>query len=249
MMALDRPLSYSRLSRFIKSPPLFLNNEKQEETQAQRLGKAMHCAILEPGIFTERYCKDGPINPKTGLTYGLDSKAVKDFEGESGRIVLGADAWGLAESAQGAIVGHPIASNLLNGALKEIELHAEIAGLPCMGRLDALNIDKKEVVDLKTCADIDAFEADARRYHYAHQLAFYRQLAAGFLKTEPENFECFLVAVEKQKPFRSGVWRVSRVVLAQCMSELFGHIGRLKKCLASGCFTDGYEKVKDFDWI
>jgi hypothetical protein len=29
-------------------------------------------------------------------------------------------------------------------------------------------------VDLKTCDDLTWFEADSRRYGYAHQLAFYR---------------------------------------------------------------------------
>ena len=56
-------------------------------------------------------------------------------------------------------------------------VRAKYCDLPCQIRMDWFDAHQG-IVDLKTCDDLTWFEADARRYGYAHQLAFYRAVLA-----------------------------------------------------------------------
>ena len=56
-------------------------------------------------------------------------------------------------------------------------VRADYCGMPCQIRMDWFE-PHHGIVDLKTCDDLTWFEADARRYGYAHQLAFYRAVLA-----------------------------------------------------------------------
>ena len=48
---------------------------KTEETDAMRLGSAVHMLALEPERFDSQYAiVEGPINPSTGNPYGRDAK-------------------------------------------------------------------------------------------------------------------------------------------------------------------------------
>jgi len=57
------------------------------------------------------------------------------------------------------------------------------------------------IVHLKTCDDLTGFEADPRRYGYAHQMAFYRALLAIASAGEVLPVHKY-IAIEKKEPFR-----------------------------------------------
>jgi hypothetical protein len=102
------------------------------------------------------------------------------------------------------------------------------------------------IIDLKTCDDLTWFEADARRYGYTYQLAFYRSVLR---EASSKNCPVYIIAVEKKEPYRCGVWHVSKTALSFAESENKAAIGRLKKCRAQNIWPTGYEEIRILDSI
>lgn len=244
-----RPLSASRLAAFRRCEALFLLDEEREETAAQLVGKAAHCLILEGREeYERRFAAEGPINEKTGRPYGVETKACQEWIAEHKKAVLGAPVAALVEAMAASIRAHPVASALLDwSGSPELWIEAKYRGIDCHGRLDFVTA-VLEIVDLKTCADLDSFEADARRNGYAHQLAFYRSLLAAKECVPELEIQCFFIAVEKSQPFRAGVWRIGQGVLGQAQKENEAAIERLKKCWQRQEFLTGFEATRTFDW-
>jgi hypothetical protein len=102
------------------------------------------------------------------------------------------------------------------------------------------------IVDLKTIDDLDWFEAQARSFGYAHQLAFYRAVVAAVAGAQPD---VHVVAVEKQAPYRVGVWRLADQVLTAAARENLAAIERLRICRAQDRWPTGYEAIRTYDYL
>lgn len=100
------------------------------------------------------------------------------------------------------------------------------------------------LVDLKTCRDLDSFEFDARAFEYVHQLTFYRSVVWQVLG---DLVPVHLIAVEKNAPYRTGVWRVGQDVLARAQQENEGIMKRLRKCQQTDHWPTGFEDVRVLD--
>ena len=120
-------------------------------------------------------------------------------------------------------------------------VRADYCGVPCQIRIDWVH-PYRGIVDLKTCDDLTWFEADARRYGYVYQLAFYRAILSQVL--DQLLVPVHLVAVEKKPPFRCGVWRVDNDTLAIAQSENEAAIRRLKECQRLDAWPTGYENIR-----
>ena len=90
------------------------------------------------------------------------------------------------------------------------------------------------------------FEADARRFGYAHQFSFYQSVVA---RATGEAFPVHVIAVEKKEPFRCGVWLIHDQALAVARADNEAAIERLAACEASGTWPTGYEEVRVFDTL
>lgn len=244
-----RPLSASRLAQFRKSEVLFLEEAASEDTEAKLVGRAAHALILEGrAVYESRFAEEGPINPKTGAAFGLGTKAIEEWEKESGRKALGYKNAAIVEAMAESALKHERAASLIAGGQPEAWIEAEYCGIRCHGRIDLITLEGA-VVDFKTCADLDSFEGDARRNDYAYQLAFYRALLASKRKCRPQDIECFFLAAEKAVPFRCGLWRIGGGVLGLAQQQNEEAIERLKRCYASKKWRTGYEDTREFDWI
>ena len=95
-------------------------------------------------------------------------------------------------------------------------MRAEYCGTRCQIRIDWTH-PHRGIVDLKTCDELDWFEADARRYRYMTQFAFYQAVLA---KVISQFVPVHVVAVEKREPFRCGVWRLSDGYLARFFKDV-----------------------------
>lgn len=122
-----------------------------------------------------------------------------------------------------AVRDHARAADLLHEGEAEGVVRVMYCDHPCQIRIDWFNAHQG-IVDLKTCDDLTWFEADARRYGYAHQLAFYRAVLAQVIGIW---MPAHLVAVEKREPYRAGVWRVEAQALAIAQQKNEAAIGRL----------------------
>ncbi len=242
-------LSSHLLADFRKCPLLYHRKRsgliaESQERPAYLIGRAAHTLILEgQQTFDDQFVVGGPINPKTGCPFGPNTKAFENWQGAHGKTVLTDEQHLTVVRMADAVRDHARAAELLREGEPEGVIRAEYCDHPCQTRMDWFD-PHRGIVDLKTCDDLTWFEADARRYGYAHQLAFYRAVLAQVIGL---SMPVHLVAVEKREPFRAGVWRVEPQVLAIAQQENEAAIGRLKRCLETGHWPTGYEEPRLFD--
>lgn len=243
-------LSSHQLADFRKCPALYFKKKagliQNEDRPAFLIGRAVYVWALEGRTaFESRFARGGPINPKTGKLFGTATQAYQEWALTQGKPVLSDDQHALISNILGGISAHDGARKLLAHGTPEGVVRAHYCGVPCQIRMDWFNPDEG-IVDLKTCDDLTWFEADARRYGYAHQLAFYRavmSIATG--RTLPIYF----VAVEKREPFRCGIWLLDDQIIAIAQGENEAAIERLKQCQSDGIWPSGYEERRVLECI
>lgn len=239
------------LADFRKCPLLYHRKRlglisDREERPAYLVGRAAHTVILEgEEAFRQQFAVGGPVNPQTGLPYGVGTKAWADWAKEQGKEVLTKEQHALVTSLATSVQQHVQAQQLLREGIAEGVIRTLYRNQFCQIRMDWFE-PHLGIVDLKTCDDLTWFEADARRYGYAYQLAFYRAVLAQVIGL---YVPVHLIAVEKKEPFRCGVWRLSPEVLAAAQLENEQAIDRLQACHESGEWLTGYEEPRLFDYL
>jgi len=241
-------LSSHHLADFRKSPLLYHRKRcglvPSDDRPAYLIGRAGHTLILEGRQrFDAEYAVGGPINPKTGTVYGANTKAFAAWAEARGKPVLTREQFDLLLRMHLGVSRNQHAVDLLSVGVAEGVVRARYCDTDCQIRIDWLN-PERGVVDLKTCDDLTWFEADAKRYSYVHQTAFYRAVLA---EVVGQRLPVHLIGVEKKEPFRCGVWRVSDEVLGMAQRENEQAIERLKRCEAANDWPTGYEDIRVFD--
>jgi hypothetical protein len=243
-------LTSHALADFRKCPLLYWYKKQglvpDEDRPAYLVGRAAHVFILEGSHrFGEGYAVGGPINARTGKPYGANTQAYAEWAASQGKPVLTDEQFALIVNLATGIRSHRAALDLLSEGIAEGVVRAEYCGVPCQARLDWFS-PTRGIVDLKTCDDLTWFEADGRRFGYAHQVAFYRAMLGQVTgAASPAHF----IAVEKKEPFRCGVWALSEQTLAVAQQDNEAAIERLEACEASDSWPSGYEEVRAFDSV
>jgi len=243
-------LSSHLLIEFMKCPLSYhrkINGEMpDQDSTAFLVGRAAHVRILEGRKrFEEEFAVGGPINAKTGKPFGQGTKAFAAWAAEVGKPVLTEDQAALIEDMAAGVVMNDAAIALLEEGRGEGVGRAVYCGEPCQIRVDWLN-PEHGIVDLKTCDDVTWFEADARRFRYQHQLAFYQAVLCelvGWL------VPVWVIAVEKKPPFRCGTWLVSDDALTIARQENEAAIRRLRECAETGTWPTGFEDVRTLELL
>lgn len=245
-------LSSHLLGDFRRSPLLYkkkMTGEiSNEETAAFLLGRATHTLVLEGrGKFEEEFLvSDGPVNPKTGESFGKLTKAYKDWAREQKLPIISGADYSFILKLREAVWRHEYAAAILNEGVAEKTVRTKYCGVNCQIRMDwfkpATFETRPLIGDLKTCDNIDFFESDARKFGYPEQLSFYREvfMAAG----AEEVPECYLIAVEKHEPFRVAVYLVCEDILQMAKAKNEKAIERLRKCLKEEYWPMGTEGLR-----
>lgn len=248
-------LTSHRLADFRRCPQLYLRKQsgqiQDEDCPAYQIGRAAHTLILEGrDKLLSGYAVGGPVNPKTGEPYGATTKAFAEWAAAQGKPVITLEQARLIDQMAEGVMSHGIARHLLSKGIAEAVTRCQWHGMACQIRLDWFSlVANAAIVDLKTCDDLTWFEADARRYGYAHQLAFYRSVLAVAVRMDPREIPVHLIAVEKRDPFRCGVWKMGEDVLAIAQRENEESVNLLRQCRATGYWPTGYETIRTFDFV
>jgi hypothetical protein len=243
-------LTSHALAEFRRCPLLYWRRKQglvpDEDRPAYLVGRAAHTLILEGRKrFDAMFAVGGPINEKTGKPYGAGTKAWTEWAANVGKDVLTEEQYALVTNLAAAVAAHPVARELLADGVPEGVVRVEYHGLPCQARIDFFN-PEHGLIDLKTCDDLTWFEADARRFTYAHQFAFYQALVH---RATGEEVPVHAIAVEKKEPYRAGVWLLSEQTLTVARRENEIALERLKACELSGAWPTGYEERRVFDYL
>lgn len=241
-------LSSHQLIDFMKCPYLYAKKRagqiEQKESPAFLLGRAAHCRILEGrDEYESQFALGGPINPSTGKPFGNTTKKFLDWQTAQGKPVVSHAQVDLIEAMASGAMMNGIAEVLLQEGRAEGVIRADYLDTPCQIRCDWVH-PLYGIADLKTCDDLTWFEADAKKYRYHHQMAFYQSvLHAAIGQYVPIHF----IAVEKKEPYRCGVWRLSDDTLQIARSEIEAAVGRLKDAQDQQLWVTGYEEMRVLD--
>lgn len=206
----DPSLSVHLLHEFHRSPAhyqLALRGETKEATPAMLLGRAVHCAVLEPDRFTTSWVcgpesRRGKAWEQAELVAKHDGAEILP-EPEHQKVVAIADA----------VRAHPAAAQLLAGSVdaREVSWFADIddqhgGTRPAKGRADAIAFDRGVAWDLKTCqnASPEFWQKVTLDYRYHVQGAYYLD---GLALCGHPNLLWVVVAVETAPPYAvSVIW-------------------------------------------
>ncbi len=207
------------------------------------VGRAGHTLILEGRQRYEReFAFGGPVNAKTGKPFRSNSNAFAAWAGKQSKPVLSDAQAALVEQMAAAVREHLFARELFSEGVAEGVVRCEYAGHRCQARIDWVNpVPGRGIVDLKTCDEIDTFEAAIRAFGYVHQVAFYRVLVA---RVSGRILPAHIVAIEKREPFRGGVWQLAPRALDEAQLENEHALRDLKVCRETGNWFTRFEGLR-----
>ena len=238
-------LSSHQLIDFIKCPQLYRQKKLgiivEPESAAFSIGRAAHTLILEGDEkFKAEYAIGGPINPKTQRPYGDKTNKFKEWAKEQNKPVVSFDDALTLECLKNGFDSNAQAKRLVNDGVAEGVIRTNLFGMESQIRVDWFSPDEG-IIDLKTSRDLDSFEADAMRFKYINQLAFYQEVIyreTGILAP------VHIIAVEKKAPFRCGVWLLENRDLAIANYENIEAMKRLRACQISNKWPTDYDAVR-----
>lgn len=249
---LDQYVTSHRLGVYRRDPLEYKQRRdgviKDKDTTSFQIGRAVHVLVLEgKERFDEEFLVgDGPVNPKTGEPYGRLTKAYKEWAEAQTKPVISTEDFATFEEMRKAVHAHPLAKGLLAEGIAEGTIRTLWHNMQVQARLDWFNPETGDLVDLKTCQDLDRFNYDIRDYGYPFQMAFYKH-CIDLVGTFDKDVKCWIVAVEKRQPYRVAVVRVSDPTIEDCASHHMGGESWRDDCDAM--MAELYESLRNDSWV
>ena len=196
----------STLWELRKSPAhyQYILTHQREDTQAFKIGRAIHAAVLTPTA----YKREWSVIPE-----GIDrrTKAGKEeyqafMEANNGKEILTAEEAEQVRSIAKAVRKNKAVSYLLKGTRREKPLFwTNEDGIRCKCRVDAMK--DGIIIDLKTTTDAstEAFTREALKFGYDVQAAHYIDGYQNTQKGKPPKW--FFIVVEKSEPYAINIIR------------------------------------------
>jgi exodeoxyribonuclease VIII len=187
-----------------------------EDNAAFAFGRALHCLILEPEEFTNRYYifDDREICKQIGGARPTSTNKYKEWKEQLSMDNLGKEMISLydmntMEAMEAKLYSIPQVKSLLEDTAREIIYRNELLGVPVKCKIDAIK-PNRAIIDLKTTSDAPTPYNMAKRirnFGYDRQMAFYADIA--------DVESAFIIAVQKTAPYTVGVYEISRETLAE----------------------------------
>lgn len=266
--------SNSRLTKLRRSPAHLKACLEQppEDTQALMIGRAIHCAILEPDVFDARYTVaqqcgatkrgDGQRCTNAGILYsstlgwlcGVHLKGAPAGI-DASRVVLTETDYATCLGIRDSAFRHPSACALLSAEGRP-ELSAlwtdPQLGIPCKARFDYHTpvFAGGAIVDVKSTKDAGRreFERSIFTLGYHRQAAFYLD-GASVLHLDADHF--VFVAVEKEPPYAVATYRLTEGALDAGREQLRPLLQRYAECSLLGTWPAYADDIQDIalpDW-
>lgn len=215
-------VSNSMLNHLRKSPAHlrhYLDNPPSP-TPAMIVGTATHSAVLEPDLFSAEWGRLPELDFRTKA--GKEAKAELAEKYSPDRI-LKADTYDNVIAIRDAVLAHPLASELLEGASTEVSrFWTHPSGVECKARVDAVPTGdySRYLVDLKTTQDAGkAFNRSVHSFGYyrgaSHYLSSFEtsefmEMDSEFsdMRITEERDRFIFIAVESSPPHGVAVYEL-----------------------------------------
>lgn len=228
-------LSYSSIKNLLRSPRKFAEyyTKPKQPTEAMVLGSALHCAILRPQDFQKEYA----VAPELDRRTKAGKEAFEAFtQAAEGRTVLTSAQYQDLQNKAAIIQNSELAQSILapctvrEEQVEAVLTHANLGQWAFRLILDARDPDKKIIVDLKSCSDVQWFKWDAKKLHYDLQAALYKALYP--------TAEFYFIAVDAED---CGVFHASPDFLAAGQEKLTTCLQRLRELRTFGGWFGGMD--------
>lgn len=240
-------LNQSMLGAIKSCPAKFkwLLATERKDTDALRLGRAIHTAVFQPELFNAEFI---------ALPEGIDRRTSKgkadyaQFVADNGhKSILKPDDFNRALEVATEVRCNPHALRLISDSHVELSLDWEdsATGVKCKGRIDCYNEELGIVIDLKTTQDASRFGFPKKLYGYG-----YHRQAAWYLEglrahgEHPRHF--VFIAVETAPPYSLGLYRLTDDVLSLSKAENEALIRKYAECVRTDSwpgYTEGIEDI------
>ncbi|WP_340619297.1 PD-(D/E)XK nuclease-like domain-containing protein [Xenorhabdus siamensis] len=145
----------------------------EEKTKSLDIGTALHCLLLEPDEFENRFA----IEPELDRRTKSGKEEAQTFNlANQGKIILTHEENRKLLIMRDSAMAHPIAKWCLESvgrAESSIYWNDNETGVLCRSRPDKLIEAHHWIVDVKSTADMEKFERDFYKYRYHVQDSFY----------------------------------------------------------------------------
>lgn len=246
-----RPLSYSSLKAFLKSPKHYVHyiSTQKSATPSMEFGSLVDCLLLTPDKFEDKYyvvekvdrrTKEGKakaeefdlLDAKFHEENGYSKKRINEEQlAEAKQIVFNVNQ---DENARDLL-------NLVTQTQTKIEYVDTETGLPYVGYIDALGEKdgKPIIVELKTCQDASEheFSRDAFYLHYYLQCAGYLE---GIARKKGIFPDFYYLVVETNAPYGVNVIKAPSDYIQYGKEKLRGLFDDFKFCLDNNFFDKSY---------
>ncbi len=231
--------SNSRLTKLKRSPAHlkeYLDNG-EDDTDAFRIGRAFHAAVLEPDWFARAYGVSSAGCDRRNKAGKDEWKALEDEHGD-GMVLKYAEHADIARMRD-SVMTHPRARKLFVGeGRNELSIVWDDAatGVRCKARIDRYHPTLTQggcVGDLKSTRDASRrkFEKDAYDHGIHRQGAMYL-LGANAVGLKAEHFA--VIACEKEAPYCVQAFVYVMGALDAGEQELHGLLKTYKQCKETG---------------
>lgn len=230
-----RPLSYSSLKAFMKSPAhykYYITAPKPEPTDALRMGQLIDLVLLSPDKVESEVAVLPAINRRSNV--GKEEYAAFVASHEN-KLIVTAEQMLNAELIRDAVYKNPTAMYYFGQVTQtQRKFTCDINGLPFIGFKDM--VGPKFIIDLKSTKS--AYEPDFNRdiFSYGYDLQ-----AAIYVTGERDYPDYYILAVEKEEPFGCAVFRLSGEIVDAAKAQLDMVIDNFKFCMAENAWDRSYD--------
>lgn len=226
----------SQLRKLIDSPKAFywsfFKGAQEEETDALRLGRIIHKAVLEGRSFQDSYClvpDFGDMRSKANR----EKKAAWLADRPAGQIMTTREELDMILGIVEGLMEHPQGPDLLKNGKPEVAGYYRDpeTGIKCKIKPDFLSFDVTSLVDLKSTRSSEKrrFMSSAFEYRYDIQLFMYAEGVKLITGKKPDLIS--VIAVEKKIPYESAIYYFQDHNLIQAESDYREGLRRLRRCI------------------
>ncbi|MBN1436188.1 MAG: PD-(D/E)XK nuclease-like domain-containing protein [Sedimentisphaerales bacterium] len=218
-------------------------SEQIRDRREYLVDRAAHVRILEGReVYEQTFALGGPINQKTGKPFDrFDREFSKWLKKQDGKPRLEHDQVDLIEQMAAGLAQNDLAVDLLLYGRSNGVVRTNYCGLPCQAWFDWVH-PHRGIVDFQPCYSLDLTDCELQRSSCQRQLAFDRALLAQRL--DGLLVPVYVIGIERDEPFRCGVWQISDEVLAKSQAENEASIAKLIECQQHGRWSTNFEELR-----
>lgn len=228
----ERPLSYSSIKEFGKSPRNYIQYlyDKKEPTKEMIFGSLIHCLLLYPSLFQDQYIVAPDVDRRTKDGKAEWERFVQEANGK--QVVAGEDFDTANEIVVSLLGNSEIKKHIQDCKAYEHEWREEMFKLPFRGFFDGLS--DNYVLELKTASDASpqTFNRDFFNRKYHIQAALYHQASGLPIK--------YIVA-ETKAPYNFYMTTVSQDVINYGWNELIRLTDKFHECMVLQAWDKSYD--------